>query len=89
MQVPKNWIRSESVNLFKVICDMLDLLQDELTTGYAYPTTRANADAGRCLGFSGESHNGPTVKYEASVIYTSTLFANVLLFRLGTVLDNW
>ena len=28
MQSPKNWIGSESVNLFKVICDMLDLLQE-------------------------------------------------------------
>lgn len=27
MQAPKNWIGSSSVNLFKVVCDMLDLLQ--------------------------------------------------------------
>ncbi|WP_039013073.1 hypothetical protein [Pseudomonas brassicacearum] len=28
MQAPKNWIGSESVNLFKVVCEMLDLLQE-------------------------------------------------------------
>ena len=27
MQAPKNWIGSEGVNLFKVVCDTLDLLQ--------------------------------------------------------------
>ena len=27
MQAPKSWIGSESVNLFQVVCDMLDLLQ--------------------------------------------------------------
>lgn len=27
LQAPKNWIGSETVNLFKVVCDMLDLLQ--------------------------------------------------------------
>jgi hypothetical protein len=27
MQAPKNWIGSETINLFKVVCDMLDLLQ--------------------------------------------------------------
>lgn len=27
IQAPKNWIGSESVNLFKVVCDMLDLLE--------------------------------------------------------------
>lgn len=27
LQAPKNWIGSEGVNLFKVVCDMLDLLQ--------------------------------------------------------------
>lgn len=27
MQAPKNWIGSDSVNLFKVVCDTLDLLQ--------------------------------------------------------------
>ena len=25
---PKNWIGSESVNLFKVVCDLLDLVQE-------------------------------------------------------------
>lgn len=28
MQAPKNWIGSERVNLFKVVCDTLDLLQE-------------------------------------------------------------
>lgn len=28
MQAPKNWIGSDSVNLFKVVCDTLDLLQE-------------------------------------------------------------
>ena len=27
MQAPKNWIGSGTVNLFQVVCDMLDLLQ--------------------------------------------------------------
>ncbi|MFC3939155.1 hypothetical protein CCU68_22010 [Pseudomonas gingeri NCPPB 3146 = LMG 5327] len=27
LQAPKNWIGSETVNLFQVVCDMLDLLQ--------------------------------------------------------------
>lgn len=27
LQAPKNWIGSEELNLFKVVCDMLDLLQ--------------------------------------------------------------
>ncbi|MHC8330221.1 hypothetical protein [Pseudomonas sp. LB1P83] len=27
LQAPKNWIGSETINLFKVVCDMLDLLQ--------------------------------------------------------------
>ncbi len=27
LQAPKNWIGSEGVNLFQVVCDMLDLLQ--------------------------------------------------------------
>jgi hypothetical protein len=27
LQAPKNWVGSETVNLFKVVCDMLDLLQ--------------------------------------------------------------
>ncbi|WP_282383294.1 MULTISPECIES: hypothetical protein [unclassified Pseudomonas] len=27
MQAPKNWIGSETVNLFKIVCDTLDLLQ--------------------------------------------------------------
>jgi hypothetical protein len=27
LQAPKNWIGSGSVNLFQVVCDMLDLLQ--------------------------------------------------------------
>jgi hypothetical protein len=28
LQSPKNWIGSESVNLFKIVCDTLDLLQE-------------------------------------------------------------
>ncbi|MDI2145470.1 hypothetical protein KBJ94_25855 [Pseudomonas sp. ITA] len=28
LQAPKNWIGSESVNLFQVVCEMLDLLQE-------------------------------------------------------------
>lgn len=28
MQAPKNWIGSADVNLFKVVCDTLDLLQE-------------------------------------------------------------
>jgi hypothetical protein len=28
MQAPKNWIGSDAVNLFKVVCDTLDLLQE-------------------------------------------------------------
>jgi hypothetical protein len=28
MQAPKNWIGSEDVNLFKIVCDTLDLLQE-------------------------------------------------------------
>ncbi|CAI8975035.1 Phage_base_V domain-containing protein [Pseudomonas chlororaphis] len=28
MQAPKNWIGSEGVNLFKIVCDTLDLLQE-------------------------------------------------------------
>jgi len=27
LQAPKNWIGSGTVNLFQVVCDMLDLLQ--------------------------------------------------------------
>lgn len=27
MQAPKNWVGSEGVNLFKIVCDTLDLLQ--------------------------------------------------------------
>ena len=27
MQAPKKWIGSESVNLFQVVCDVLELLQ--------------------------------------------------------------
>jgi hypothetical protein len=27
LQAPKNWIGSETVNLFKIVCDTLDLLQ--------------------------------------------------------------
>lgn len=27
LQAPKNWIGSESVNLFQVVCDILELLQ--------------------------------------------------------------
>lgn len=28
LQAPKNWIGSESLNLFKTVCDMLDLMQE-------------------------------------------------------------
>ena len=49
MQAPKNWIGSESVNLFKVTCEMLDLLQEmnlQLATHTHLPgPTPAPADA--------------------------------------------
>jgi len=49
MQAPKYWAGSESVNLFKVICDMLDLLQEmnlQLATHTQLPgPTPTQADA--------------------------------------------
>ncbi|EJN25083.1 phage baseplate assembly protein V [Pseudomonas sp. GM80] len=49
MQAPKNWVGSETVNLFKVVCDMLDLLH-QMNTQLAAHThvpgpTPAPADA--------------------------------------------
>jgi len=49
LQAPKNWIGSETVNLFKVVCDMLDLLH-QMNTQLAAHThvpgpTPAPADA--------------------------------------------
>jgi hypothetical protein len=49
LQAPKNWIGSNGVNLFKVVCDMLDLLQQMNTQLAAHThipgTTPSPADA--------------------------------------------
>ncbi|WP_331695239.1 hypothetical protein VY732_09250 [Pseudomonas sp. ZY71] len=49
MQAPKNWIGSETVNLFQVVCDVLDLLQQmnaQLATHTHGPTpVPSNAEA--------------------------------------------
>lgn len=56
MQAPKNWIGSQGVNLFQVVCDLLDLLQqmnEQLATHTHVPgPTPSPADA---AGFSAKS----------------------------------
>lgn len=44
---PKNWIGSKSVNLFQVVCDLLDSAGDEQTAGRAYALIGASAELSR------------------------------------------
>ncbi|MDU9024226.1 hypothetical protein [Pseudomonas corrugata] len=48
LQAPKNWIGSESVNLFQVVCDLLDLLQQMNTqlASHKHGSTPPPDDAG-------------------------------------------
>lgn len=51
LQAPKNWIGSDSVNLFQVVCDMLDMLQD-MNTQLAAHTHGAGPTANNASAFA-------------------------------------
>jgi hypothetical protein len=51
MQAPKNWIGSEGVNLFKIVCDTLDLLQ-EMNTQLAVHTHGPTPPPGNATAFN-------------------------------------
>jgi hypothetical protein len=51
LQAPKNWIGSDTVNLFQVVCDVLDLLQ-EMNTQLASHTHGPTPPPGNAVAFS-------------------------------------
>ena len=63
---PKNWIGSESVNLFQVVCDLLDLVQEMNVqlVGHTHGATPVPANA---TAFSSAANiaNNLNVKLEA------------------------
>ena len=55
MVAPKNWVGSESVNLFQVVCDLLDLVQQMNTqlAGHAHGLTPVTGKAAEFVMSSG------------------------------------
>jgi hypothetical protein len=56
LQAPKNWIGSEGVNLFQVVCDVLDLLQD-MNTQIASHTHGPTPPPGNASAFTASAAN--------------------------------
>lgn len=56
LQAPKNWIGSEDVNLFQVVCDVLDLLQD-MNTQIASHTHGPTPPPGNASAFTAAAVN--------------------------------
>jgi uncharacterized protein involved in type VI secretion and phage assembly len=54
LQAPKNWIGSESVNLFQVVCDVLDLLE-QMNTQIASHVHGASPPPGNASAFTGNA----------------------------------
>ena len=54
---PKNHVGSENVNIFKVVCDLLDLVQQMNTqlAGHTHGPTPVPGNAGAFVGYAGEA----------------------------------